>query len=418
MDSENEFYEYPGIRDKYDILVVGAGPAGSIAAREAARKGVSVLVLDRRKELGSPVRCGEGLGKKHVEHMGLKLPPHAISAEINGARVIAPNLKDDIIIKTPETKGYVLDRKVFDKELAKDAARAGASVLCKAEVYGLVKEDGRISGVKYYFDGKERIAHANVVIAADGAESVLARLAGMRDATATLYDTDYGYEYEMVNVKLQDNGKDYSDLIELFFGSRWSPRGYQWIFPKGKDSANVGVGIGGLEKPNAVYYLHKFLAADGIKHRFKDASIVAVKGGAIPVGAPIKEFALDGFMVVGTAAHQVDPIHGGGIGLAMNAGRIAGTVAAECVKDNKTSKKELDRYKDLWYAEEWKKFSKRLTLRKVLEKFNDDDFNVIISSLDSKDMELTLNGDFGPVVKKVLVKRPQLLKVLTALVNM
>lgn len=411
-------YELPLIKKEYDIIVVGAGPAGSIAAREAAKKGASVLLLDRRKELGAPVRCGEGLGKKHVERMGIKLASQAVSAVINGARVVAPNLKDDIIIRTPETKGYVLDRKVFDKDLAKDAGRAGADIVVKCDVYDLVKAGNRICGVKYKYDGKQGEVRAKVVIAADGAESVIARLAGMKDATSTLYDTDYGFEYEMINVKLQDNGQDYSDLIEIFFGREWAPRGYTWIFPKGPDSANVGVGIGGMEAPNAIHYLHKWMLADGVRHRFEKAVPVASKGGAIPVGAPLKEFVKDGFMVVGTAAHQVDPIHGGGIGLAMNAGRIAGTVAAECARDNKVDAASLDRYKKQWYDEEWKKFNKRLMLRKVLEKMSDDDLNHIISALDQKDIDLTLAGDFKPVVEKVLLKRPQLLKVLTVLINL
>ena len=413
-----EIMEFSQIKNEYDIVVVGAGPAGSLAAREAAKKGASVLVLDRRKELGAPVRCGEGLGAKYPEKFGIKLSQGAISAHINGARVIAPNLKDDIIIKTPETKGYVLDRKVFDKDLAKDAARAGASVFSKAEVYDLIQEGGKVKGVRFYFDGKKREVRSKIVIAADGAESVMARLAGMRDATSALYDTDYGIEYEMANVRLEENGKDYSDLIELFFGREWAPRGYTWIFPKGKDVANIGVGIGGLEAPNAIHYLHKFLADPRMKHRLGNASIIATKGGAIPVCQPIKEFVKDGFMVTGTAAHQVDPIHGGGIGLAMNAGRIAGTVAAECALENKVDAASLDRYKKIWYDEEWGKFGKRLTLRKVLEKMNDDDFNAIIGTITDEDIDLVLKGSFAPVVQKVLVKRPQLLKVLSVLVNL
>ncbi|MEM4331789.1 MAG: NAD(P)/FAD-dependent oxidoreductase [Candidatus Micrarchaeia archaeon] len=414
----SEIMGLPGMKNEYDIIVVGAGPAGSLAAREAAKKGASVLVLDRRKELGAPVRCGEGLGAKYPEKFGIKLSPAAVSAHINGARVVAPNLKDDIIIKTPETKGYVLDRKVFDKDLAKDAARAGASVFSKAEVYDLIQEDGKVKGVRVYFDGGRREVRSKIVIAADGAESVMARLAGMKDAVSTLYDTDYGMEYEMTNVKLDENGRDYSDLIELFFGREWAPRGYTWIFPKGKDVANVGVGIGGLEAPNAIHYLHKFIADPRMKHRLGNASIVATKGGAIPVCQPIKEFVKDGFMVAGTAAHQVDPIHGGGIGLAMNAGRLAGIVAGECALDNKVDKASLDRYKTMWYDEEWGKFSKRLTLRKVLEKMNDDDFNSILSTINDEDIDLVLQGKFAPVVQKVLAKRPQLLKVLTVLINL
>lgn len=411
-------YDYPKIHDSYDVVIVGAGPAGALAAREASKKGATVLVLDRRKELGAPVRCGEGLGKKYIELFKLNLSPNAVSADINGARVIAPNLKDDIIVKTKETKGYVLDRKVFDKDLAKDAARAGAQVVSKCDVYDVIKEGDKIVGVRYIINGMKKEVRSKVVIACDGAESVIARLAGIKDAISTLYDTDYGIEYEMVNVKLQENGKDFSDLIEIFFSNKLSPRGYTWIFPKGKDVANVGVGIGGLHTPNAVHYLNEFIIDPRIKHRFEGASVVSLKGGAIPVGAPVNEFVKDGFMVVGTAAHQVDPIHGGGIGLAMNAGRIAGEVAGDAVKDNKFDAKTLEAYKTQWYGEEWKKFNKRLMLRKVLEKLNDDDLDHIISQLDQTDIDSVLNGNFMNSISKVTLKRPQLLKVLTVLMNL
>ncbi len=411
-------YDYPKIKSNYDVVIVGAGPAGALAAREASKKGASVLVLDRRKELGAPVRCGEGLGAKHIELLNLNLSPNAISADINGARVIAPNLKEDIIIKTKETKGYVLDRKVFDKDLAKDAARAGAQVFSKCDVYDVIKEGDKVVGVRYLLNGERREVRSKIVIAADGYESVIARLVGMKDATSTLYDTDYGIEYEMVNVKLNEEGRDFSDLIEIFFSNKLSPRGYTWIFPKGDDVANVGVGIGGLHTPNAVHYLNEFLVDSRIKHRFENSSIVSLKGGAIPVGAPVKEFVKDGFMVIGTAAHQVDPIHGGGIGLAMNAGRIAGEVAGEAIKENRFLADYLDSYKKQWYDEEWKTFNKRLMLRKVLEKLNDDDLNHCISALDQEDIDLVLKGNFKPVIDKVILKRPQLLRVLTVLLNL
>lgn len=411
-------YDYPKIKDYYDIVIVGAGPAGAIAARDAAKKGMNVLVLDRRKELGAPVRCGEGLGRKYIEKFNLKLSPQAIINDINGARVIAPNLKDDIIVKTPETKGYILDRKVFDKDLAIDASRAGAQVVSKCDVYDIIKEGEQVVGVRYIFNGKKGEVRAKIVIAADGAESVIARLAGIKDAFTTLYDTDFGVQYEMSNVQLEENGRDFSDLIEIFFSNKLSPRGYTWIFPRSKDVANVGVGIGGLHAPNAVHYLNEFIVDPRIKHRFEKASIVAINGGAIPVGAPINEYVKNGIMVIGTAAHQVDPIHGGGIGLGMNAATIASGVAVQAINDNKLDANTLNEYKTRWYDEEWKKFNKRLMLRKALEKINDDDLNHIISVLEQKDIDDVLNGHFMNSINKVLVKRPQLLKVLTVLMNL
>ncbi len=391
--------------EKYDIIIVGAGPAGSMAAKEAAKAGASVLVLERRKEIGAPVRCGEGIGSHWLAEMGIKINEKAVSAHINGSLLVAPNLKDTLRVRTPETQGVVVDRKVFDKDLALEAGRAGAKIMVKSEVVGVKKEGGKITGVVAEIDGRKIEYDSKVLIAADGAESTIARMAGI-NSVSTLYDSDFGVEYEMVNV-------DCEDLIEIYFGTELAPRGYGWLFPKGKDVANVGVGIGGSEKGYAIDYLNKFLKLD----RFKKAQPVALKAGLIPVGAPMRGLVLDGFMVAGTAAHQVDPIHGGGICLAMDAGMLAGRVAAKCALAGKTDIKSLSEYEISWRAKREGKLLKRLKLRKVLEKLNDDDLNAVFSSVSDDDIERLLRSEFVPVVKKVLLRRPQLLKVLEVLIK-
>jgi len=391
--------------EKYDIIIVGAGPAGSMAAKEAAKSGASVLVLERRKEIGAPVRCGEGIGSHWLTEMNIRINDKAVSAHITGSLLVAPNLKDTIRVRTPETKGVVVDRKVFDKDLALEAGRAGAKIMVKSEVIGVKKDGGKITGVVAEIDGRKIEYDSKVLIAADGGESTVARMAGI-NSVSTLYDSDFGVEYEMVNV-------DCEDLIEIYFSREFAPRGYVWVFPKGKDVANVGVGIGGSEKGYAIDYLNKFLKLD----RFKKAQPVALKAGLIPVGAPMRGLVLDGFMVAGTAAHQVDPIHGGGICLAMDAGMLAGSVAAKCALAGKTDAKSLSEYEISWRAKREGKLLKRLKLRKVLEKLNDDDLNAIFSLVSDDDIERLLRGEFAPVVKKVLFRRPQLLKVLEVLVK-
>lgn len=391
--------------EKYDIIIAGAGPAGSMAAKEAAKAGASVLMIERKKEIGAPVRCGEGIGSHWLEEMGLKIGDRSVCSHINGSLLVAPDLKHKIRVRTPETKGVVVDRKVFDKELAEDAGRAGAKIMIKSEVVEVKKEGGRVTGVVVETDGRKEEFASKVLIATDGGESTVARMAGI-NSTATLYDSDFGVEYEMVNV-------DCEDLIEIYFGTGWAPRGYTWVFPKGKDKANVGVGIGGTEKGHAIDYLNKFLKLE----RFKNAQPVALKAGIIPVGAPMRGLVLDGFIVAGTAAHQVDPIHGGGICLAMDAGMMAGKVAAKCALSNKCDSKSLSEYETAWRAKREAKLLKRLKLRKVLEKLNDDDLNAIFQSVGDEDITRLLNSDFGVVVKKVLLKRPQLLKVLEVLIK-
>ncbi|MGC9132680.1 MAG: geranylgeranyl reductase family protein [Candidatus Micrarchaeia archaeon] len=391
----------------YDIIVVGAGPAGSSAAKEAALKGAKVLLVDRRKEIGAPVRCGEGLGAGIEKELNFKVPKEAIDAYINGAELYAPNNKK-LELRNEASKGYVIDRKKFDKFLAEEAARAGAEVIVKTRIDDLKKEGSRFIGVVGSSMGERFEASAKVIIAADGGESLIARKAGI-NSIATLYDSDFGIEYEMVGV-------DVKDVIEIYFSNNFAPRGYAWVFPKGKDSANVGVGVDGLHG-NAIYFLKKFL--EDYKERFENARVVAVKGGLITVGMYLDELVKQNLMVVGEAAHQVDPVHGGGIALSMKAGKIAGRVACEYVKENKDIS-YLQEYKKEWDREEKKRFEQRLELRKVLEKMNDEDLNAIFDALNSEDLQKVIDGDFKTVVKKVskiLIKRPSLVKLISVLLK-
>lgn len=391
----------------YDVIVVGAGPCGSTAAKEAAKKGAATLLIERKKDIGSPVRCGEGIGKHHVERLGIRLDKRAICAKINGAALYAPDGRNPITIRTKESKGFVLDRKVFDKMLAADAAKAGADILVKTDVINLIKKGKRIAGVVVERNGKRERIDGKVVIGADGGESTIARMAGINSA-ATLYDTDFGMEYEMANVPT-------TDLIEIYFSNKYAKRGYCWIFPKGKGIANVGVGIGGHVKGHAKQYLDAWIKEN--KKRFRKAQPLAIKGGIIPVGQPLGEMVTDGFMVAGTAAHQVDPIHGGGIALAIEAGGIAGRVAGKCALSGKVGRGSLSEYEREWRKEEEGKMRKRLLLRKALEELSDDDFNALSAMIGSREIDLLLKNDFIPVVAKIASKRPGLIKMARALLR-
>ncbi len=393
---------------EYDIIVVGAGPGGSMAAKTASENGAKVLLIERKKEIGAPVRCGEGIGLYSLKGINVEIPEKAYSLKIGGAKLVSPNLKDEVVLRTDETKGYVLDRKVFDKELAISAGRAGADIMIKSQVIEVLKTEEKITGIVAETEEGRIQINSKIVIAMDGAESTIARMAGL-NTTSDLYNSDTGYEYEMVNVKCED-------LIEIYFSKEYAPRGYLWVFPKGKDVANVGVGIGGNEAPFAKQYLDKWINGP-MKERFKNAQPVAIKGGLIPVGASKDQLVLDGFIVAGTAAHQVDPIHGGGIALAMKAGVLAGETAAKAIKAKDYSKEFLMEFQNNWNEKEEKKLKKRLKLRKALEMLNDDDLNKVLEVIDKDDVEKLLSSDFAPVVTKVISKRPQLLKIIGGLLK-
>ena len=153
------------MKNEYDIIVVGAGPAGSIASKFAAEQGASVLMLEKDRDVGYPVRCGEAVSMAGLEEF-IEPDPKWIATEISKFTFISP---DKTVIEVPfEGKGCILERKIFDYELANQAAKVGTDILTRAYVNGLLIEDNKVSGVKYEFRGEQKEIKSKLVIAADG----------------------------------------------------------------------------------------------------------------------------------------------------------------------------------------------------------------------------------------------------------
>ncbi|MCH9029044.1 MAG: NAD(P)/FAD-dependent oxidoreductase, partial [Bacteroidetes bacterium] len=143
------------MKEEYDIIVVGAGPAGSMAARFAAEKGVSVLMLEKDRDVGYPVRCGEAISKAGVEEF-IDSNELWIKAHINKFSFIAPDETEVLLQFDSEQEGYVLERRIFDYELAKTAVNTGAQILTRTYVNGLLFDDDKVAGVKYEHNGEQK----------------------------------------------------------------------------------------------------------------------------------------------------------------------------------------------------------------------------------------------------------------------
>ena len=167
------------MKKEYDIIVVGAGPAGSIASRFAAEQGVSVLMLEKDRDVGYPVRCGEAISKAGVEEF-IPSDEKWIATKISKFSFNAPD-GSEVVVEFGDA-GYVLERRIFDYELARTAAEAGAEIITRAYVNGLLFDEGKVSGVKYELNGEQKEVTAKVVIAADGVESRVGRWAGLANA--------------------------------------------------------------------------------------------------------------------------------------------------------------------------------------------------------------------------------------------
>ncbi len=389
---------------QFDVIIVGAGPAGLRAAIKLAKGKAKVLCVDKKQEIGVPKRCGEGLGLAWVKRLGLKPDKRWCLQPMYGAVLYAPSMHR-VEIKFNKISGYVIERRVFEKRLAIEAASHGALVKTKCNAHGFERKDGEVI-VTCIEQGEKKQYSAPLVIAADGTESLAARKLGLNTAIS-LNDIGSGYQYEMANISFEN-----PNFIHLFFGNNIARRGYAWVFPKGKNHANVGIGIAGTEQHTAKERLDAFIEK---MHGLRNGSIIEVNAGTIPVGGFLDEMTADNLLVVGDAAHQVNPVHGGGIGIAMEAADIASEVALKALKAKDFSHAFLRQYTAQWYEKRGNALRKLLKRRHMLEMLTDDNFETLAQSITGDDVMKILEGDIissAKMVAKKLIKHPKLVKVM------
>ncbi len=370
---------------KYDVVVVGAGPAGSATARYAAKGGCSVLMIEKRQEIGSPVRCGEGIARHFLDDIEMPYEKKWVAQEVQGAKIISPAGN---VLKIDEKQagnevGIVLERDAFDKACAKLAAKAGAEIWVKTTAVGLLKDDGRVTGVRVKRLEDEYNIEADVVVGADGYECQVGRWAGIKtllkagDVTGTL-------QYRLTNI---EPDPDFPHYCEFFLGS-CAPAGYIWVFPKDECTANVGIGIS-LDrlhnKQDIKGYLDRWIEKDP---RMKHAQFLDMVTGGVSTCAPIPETVRDGIALVGDAARHIDPITGGGIGNGSVAGRILGESLAGIKQRGGTfSKQDLQVYEKAWRARLEESLYRNWMAKNKLVTLSDADFDKIIKTLSTAGIE-------------------------------
>jgi len=382
-----------------DILVIGAGPAGSAAAKHAAINGARVIVIDKKSEIGSPKRCAEGVSKEGLEKLGIEPSPRWVTKEATGVRMVSPNgtavnLTEEKV-NLPEA-GYILERKIFDKHMAMDAGRAGAKIMVKTLATGMRREEDQVVVNTAHMD-RELEIKAKIVIAADGPESRVGRWAGLKTALKPK-NMESCAQFEMAGVDMAE-----PDCIEFHFGSV-APGGYAWIFPKGNDIANVGLGVlTTITDKSAYQHLLEFVESNPAT---QNAQPVELNIGGDPVGGLLKKMVADNVLVTGDAASMVNPLTGGGIISGMLGGRIAGQVAAQAVADGDYSHENLKIYEKLCEEELGESFQKYLKAKEYLLSLSDTELDTIAEAFKDSDFE-TINTK--EMVRKLVKISPKAL---------
>lgn len=364
------------VDQNYDIVIVGAGPAGCLAARSAARDGAKVLVLDKRREIGVPVQCGGALAGKVLGDLGIGLEEEYVLNEVDSLKAVSPS--GNSVVLNSDDSDFILDREDFDKHLAVLAGREGADVKTWSYVDGVLKEDGKVFGVSYRGEEGEKEVFADVVIAADGVMSRVARWAGF-DVSSGMGNSLSGVQFELVGADVDE------DTIEFCFGEEIAPGGYGWIFPIGEGRVKVGVNVFSSKvSRDALKYLEDFVSS---RSTLDEGQIVEINSAVVPVSGLLERTFDDNFLVVGDAARQGNALTGGGTGWALRAGDIAGRVSAEAVDKGDTSKEFLSKYQDLWEEEMGAELRGYHQGREILTDFGDEEYEKMIEVFEDFDLE-------------------------------
>ena len=387
--------------DAYDVLVIGAGPSGSTAARHAAKAGCRTLLIEKRAEIGVPIRCGEGIAKGWLDEIGIPLSPKFVLHEVQGARVIAPDGTSLLIDaeKAGNEVGYTIDRGLFDRHLAAEAARAGADIRIRTSAVALMTENGRIVGARCEHMGRIEDVPAKIVIGADGFESQVGRWAGLA-THLRMRDVDACMEYTMVGVTGDPRYDDF------YLGS-CAPGGYAWVFWKGEDIANVGLGVNlskVRDRADAKVYLDRLLAAHP---ELGQGEVLQEIAGAVSVSPPLERTVADGLLLVGDAARMIDPVTGGGILNGCLAGKFAGEVAGEASVAGDVSATFLQRYERRWRARLEEQLYRNYLIKERLLGMDDETIKRLVRAVAEVGLEhVTVAG----VMDALRERHPELLE--------
>lgn len=375
---------------KYDVVVVGAGPSGSIAARYAALNGAKVLMIEEHQSIGSPVGCTGLLSTRAVSECDLEPSDDFVFNSVQGAFVYSPD-GTRLPIGGSQTKAYVVSRKIFDRKLAQIAAEAGVDILLRTRAVG-IENSFRIQKLHVLKEGVSETIEANVVIGADGVRSNISKMTGLGNVKKIISGIQIDGLYQSRN----------SDFVEVFPGS-CAPGFFAWSVPISNNISRIGLGT---TETDAIQYLNRFLTSNPEVSRRYGGSVIDFVVGGIPVGLLDKTFT-DGVIVVGDAAGQVKPTSGGGIYPGAVCAKIAGEVAAKSAIKGDSSENNLSEYEKRWKSCIGRELDIGMKIHEFVGGLEDRGLNELISSMNNPRMldTITKYGDMdhpSVLVKKML----------------
>ncbi|MGC9443726.1 MAG: geranylgeranyl reductase family protein [Candidatus Methanospirareceae archaeon] len=396
-------------RGTYDVVVVGGGPAGCMAARYAAKAGVSTLLLEEHAIIGEPVHCAGLLSTRALAESELQRPERCISREIKGAIIYSPS--HELLLESPRQRAFAVRRDLFDQELANEAVKAGVELLlrCKAKAVRIGEEGCELTIATELPNATRKIT-ARVVIGADGMRSTVARSAGLRTTQRCLSCAQIEGEYEAE-----------SDYAEIFVGKDVAPGFFAWAIPLGtRRRARIGLCIDReySSQTRPLAFLKRDLAEHRVLAQKFGGEIYHRSAGAIPL--PLNRRMRSkttqvthgsGVLLVGDAAAQIKPITGGGVYYGLRCGKLAGEQAAQaCVTGDMSV---LHDYERRWRCEIGREIAFGLMVHRLRCAMNDTDYDTLIRTISESELIERIHAkgdmDYPLLALRGLIRHPQLL---------
>jgi geranylgeranyl reductase family protein len=353
----------------YDTLVIGAGPAGLLAAHEIARKGFSVGVMEEHQKVGEPDHCAGLLSISGLKSLNLSLPDDVIQNRVIGAKIYAPS-GHSIVIERGNREAVVIDRRKFDSWLAERAMEEGASIFTNTKVTKINLDQNLDYRVYIQVEHTSQTT-ARIVIDAEGSRCLISTSMGFPGISKK--SKLPAYQYEVANADLDD------EYVEMYYGRAVAPGFFAWIIPLGEGRARVGIAA----KNHAKLRLEAAMRHHPqIGLKLKNARIERQLGGIVLVGLPIKRTCKNRFLVVGDAAGMVKATTGGGVIMGGIAARIAGRTVSDFLEQTDGSEQDLSGYDDTWRALLMNDFRAMYFAQKLLTSLSDKGLDVLIREIE------------------------------------
>lgn len=387
----------------YDVIVVGAGPAGSRAARDLALAGLEVGILEEHREIGQPCHCSGLVSPRTLDIA--QVDHDLVLNTIRGALVHAAG-RDPVKVGGDRVHGYVIDRVELDRRLADQAIAAGAELIQPArfERYRLVGELGTEArsgwvAVTAVRDGVEVELRARLLIGADGAQSAVAQQ--IRGTHQTRVIAGLGAHAAYV-------ANPHLDHVEVFLDEHSAPGWFGWTIPLGDGTVRIGTGsANGIKPVESFERLRSSFAGT-----FGTARVLSRSAGTIAVWEPTAMVA-DRVMLVGDAARQVKPTSGGGIHAALDAAAMAARHAGAALRGPRLSARVLGSYPTEWRRTMGRELRRQHDLRRMFNRLDPARLGFLMDLLEREafrsDLESRVDIDFPSTgIRRLALRHPLL----------